>query len=458
MGLLLLLVGVFLLPAAQPVLHESSWDDPLTHELIDPVAATLQENGTWLSSTEVRITNPSALSKPYAVGAYLEHPGQGWTVSWDCDGETTYDLGGDGCGADLLPQRTAFFWLNLTWDGPSQPTQANLSYVVSMNGDYDVIPVAVRPALEVVPDSSWYDVEVGGYVHRCVALSGDLIESPSLNISIAGGITSEVQTQLVGLVGGEGLNASLNDVPETVCLRGLDPLVFDASMASLTLNNDTFSPLLPLRRPMVAHVPAEGWTVQAQSPNSWEALLGGGVLGMNAVNCPINPNISNPARPQDDSPWIWDFEVRSFGDLPKIEPDENLTLLMPDGANMSLCKDTYNPYPSLSFSVMEGPELVTTWMGSTSRFWTTPWAIASSGTVLNEGMATFTLHNPSNTSVPFRLDRGGSFGEDWTHDWDGAPLPPGDTTFQLIPPNAPLATMWLTYEAGAVVLHLSSYQ
>lgn len=458
MGLLLLLVGVFLLPAAQPVLHESSWDDPLTHELIDPVAATLQENGTWLSSTEVRITNPSALSKPYAVGAYLEHPGQGWTVSWDCDGETTYDLGGDGCGADLLPQRTAFFWLNLTWDGPSQPTQANLSYVVSMNGDYDVVPVAVRPALEVVPDSSWYDVEVGGYVHRCVALSGDLIESPSLNISIAGGITSEVQTQLVGLVGGEGLNASLNDVPETVCLRGLDPLVFDASMASLTLNNDTFSPLLPLRRPMVAHVPAEGWTVQAQSPNSWEALLGGGVLGMNAVNCPINPNISNPARPQDDSPWIWDFEVRSFGDLPKIESDENLTLLMPDGANMSLCKDTYNPYPSLSFSVMEGPELVTTWMGSTSRFWTTPWAIASSGTVLNEGMATFTLHNPSNTSVPFRLDRGGSFGEDWTHDWDGAPLPPGDTTFQLIPPNAPLATMWLTYEAGAVVLHLSSYQ
>ena len=198
--------------------------------------------------------------------------------------------------------------------------------------------------------------------------------------------------------------------------------------------------------------------MQAQSPNSWEALLGSGVLSMNAINCPINPNISNPARPQDDSPWIWDFEVRSSGDLPAIEPDENLTVLMPDGANMSLCKETYNPYPSLSFSVMEGPELMTTWMGSTSLFWTTPWAIASSGTVLNEGMATFTLHNPSNTSVPFRLDRGGSFGEDWTHDWDGAPLAPGDTTFQLIPPNAPLATMWLTYEAGAVVLHLSSYQ
>ena len=459
MGLLLLLVGVLLLPAAQPVFHESTWDDPLTHELLEPVAATLQEDGTWRSSTEVRITNPSALSKPYAVGAYLEHPGQGWTISWDCDGETTYDLGGDGCGADLLPKRTAFFWINLTWDGPTQPTRANMSYVVSMNGQYDVVPVSVRPALEVVPDSSWYDVEVGAYVQRCVALSGDLLESSMLNISVAGGITSEVQTPLVSLVGGEGMNMSVSEVPATLCLQGLDPLVFDASMASFTLNNDSFAPLLPSRRPLVAHVPAEGWIVQAQAGSSWEALLGeGGVLNMNAEHCPINASISTPARPQDNSPWIWDLEVRSSGDLPLVEADQNLTLQMPDGANMSLCKATYNPYPSLSFTVAEGPELLTTWMGSTSRFWTTPWAIASDGAVLNEGMTSFTLHNPTNTSVSFRLDRGGSFGEDWGHDWDGNPLAPGTTSFELVPPDAPLATMWLSYEAGSVVLHLSSYQ
>ncbi|MEL0181687.1 MAG: hypothetical protein VW872_01345, partial [Candidatus Poseidoniales archaeon] len=414
---------------------------------------------TWLSSTEVRITNPSALSKPYAVGAYLEHPGQGWTVSWDCDGETTYDLDDEGCGADLLPKRTAFFWMNLTWDGPTQPTRANLSYVVSMNDAYDVVPVSVRPALEVVPDSSWYDVEVGAYVHRCVALSGDLLESSMLNISVAGGLASEVQTPLVSLVGGAGMNMTANEVPGSLCLQGLDPLVFDASMASLTLNNDTFSPLLPPRRPLMAHVPADGWTVQAQAGTSWEALLGeGGVLNMNADHCPINASISTPARPQDNSPWIWDLEVRSSGDLPLVEAEQNLTLQMPSGANMSLCKETYNPYPSLSFSVVEGPELLATWMGSTSRFWTTPWAIASNGTVLNEGMTSFTLHNPTNTSVPFRLDRGGSFGEDWSHDWDGNALEPGTTTFELVPPDAPLATMWLSYEADAVVLHLSSYQ
>ena len=86
--------------------------------------------------------------------------------------------------------------MNLTWDGPSQPTRANLSYVVSMNGGYEVVPAAVRPALEVVPDMSWYDVEVGAFVHRCLALTGDLIDSDSLNISVGEGIGSSVQTQL----------------------------------------------------------------------------------------------------------------------------------------------------------------------------------------------------------------------------------------------------------------------
>ncbi len=459
MGFLLLLVGVLLLPAAQPVLHESRWDDPLTHELTDPVAATLQENGTWHSSTEVRLTNPSALSKPYAIGAFLEHPGQGWTVSWDCDGESTYSLDGDGCGADLLPQRTAFFWMNLTWDGPSQPTRANLSYVVSMNGGYEVVPAAVRPALEVVPDTSWYDVEVGAFVHRCLALTGDLIDSDSLNISVGEGIGSSVQTQLVALVDGDGLNTTVDEVPDRVCLEGLDPLVFDASMASITLNNDTFTPVLPPRRPLVAHVPEDGWLIQAEDGLSWEALLGeGGILSMEADHCPINASMSTPARPLGPSPWIWDLQVRSSGDIPMVEEEQNLTLRVPPGANMTLCKPGFNPYPALSFVAEDGPELLVSWMGSTSRFWTTPWAIASDGTVLNNGMTSFTLHNPTNSSVPFRLDRGGSFDDDWEHNWDGNSLSPGDTVFELTPPNAPLATMWLSFEAGSVVLHLSSYQ
>ena len=46
MGLLLLLVFVLLLPAGPPGIHETGWDDPLTHQLVAPEAAVLQEDGT----------------------------------------------------------------------------------------------------------------------------------------------------------------------------------------------------------------------------------------------------------------------------------------------------------------------------------------------------------------------------------------------------------------------------
>ena len=458
MGLLLLLVGILLLPAAQPVAHEQSWDDPLTHTLIPPEAAVLQEDGTWLSSTEVRITNPSALMKPFAVSAVLEHQGQGWSLSWDCDGEETYTVNGQGCGSDLLPQRTAFFWMNLTWESEHAPTLANLTYVVAINGDHETVPTQVRPSLEVVPTAQWYDVSAGSYIHRCVDLDGTLINSTSLNISTGASTLQGLQTQLVSIVGEPGLNLTSADVPERVCLEGLDPLVFEPSMATLVLNNHTFSPLLPQQRPLVAYVPEEGWHITTEENTSWGALFeGGGNLLMNAEHCPLNASLNTPTRPET-GPWIWDMELRSAGKIPTMLPTQNLTLLMPEGANMTLCRDAFNPYADLSFKVVEGPELVVSWMNSSSRFWTTPWAISINGTVLNAGMTSFTLHNPTNATVPFRLDRGGSFGEDWGHDWDGNPLGPGETSFTLTPPAAPLATMWLTYEAGAVVLHLSSYQ
>ncbi len=457
MGLLLLLVFVLLLPAGQPVLHETGWDDPLEHRLVSPESAVLQEDGTWLSSTEVRITNPSALMKPFAVSAYLEHPGQGWSLSWDCDGEDTYNVDGKGCGSDLLPKRTAFFWMNLTWSGTDQPTMANLSYVVSMNGEYEAVSVKVRPSLEVVPSSQWYDVPVGSYVHRCLDLDGVLINSTSLNISVGAASLGRTQTALVNIPGSTGMEVNLSEVPSQFCLEGLDPLVFDPSMATVQLNNDSFSPSLPERRPLVAHVPSEGWQITNESTTGWGALFdGGGHLLMDAEHCPLNPSLNIPVRPES-GPWVWDMNLRASAKLPAIQPTQNLTVLMPEGANLSLCRDGFNPYPDLAFDVVQGPELMVSWMNSTTRFWTTPWALSTNGTTLNTGMTTFTLHNPTNESVPIRLDRGGSFGEDWGHNWNGQALAPGDTTFSLTPPDAPLATMWLTYEAGSIVLHLSSY-
>ena len=376
----------------------------------------------------------------------------------DCDGEDAYTIDGQGCGSDLLPKRTAFLWMNLTWSGANQPTMTNLSYVVAINGDHEAVPVQVRPSLEVVPSSAWYDVPAGAYVHRCIDLDGNLMNSTSLNISTGASSLDGLQTSLVSVSGGSGMEVNLTEVPSQFCLSGLDPLVFDPSMAILHLNNHTFAPSLPERRPLVAYVPVDGWHITSDEATGWGALFDGeGHLLMDSEHCPLNASLNTPIRPES-GPWIWDMNLRSSAKLPSVQATQNLTVLMPDGANISLCRDAFNPYPDLSFEVAEGPELMVSWMNSTSRFWTTPWALSTNGTVLNSGMTNFTLHNPTNTSVPFRLDRGGSFGEDWGHNWDGQPLAPGDTLFTLTPPNAPLATMWLTYEAGTVVLHLSSYQ
>ena len=458
MGLLLLLVFLFLLPAAQPVLHETTWDDPMTHELKSPSFAEEQEDGTWLSTTKIQITNPSALMKPFAIAAFLENPNEGWSISWDCDGEDTYDLGGQGCGSDLLPKRTAFFWMNLTWDKATKPTMANLSYVVEMNGDYVVEAFAVRPALEIVPGTQWYDVQAGSYTHRCVDLDGSLIDSPWLNLSVSGSNLDGLQTTLVNIAGQSGLKTNLSSVPDRFCLEGLDPLVFEPQMATLTINNDTFAPLLPQKRPLTAYVPDNGWDIHGEDGFSWEALLGTGILLVEAPHCPINASIAMPVRPKGGGDWKWDMNVRTLGETPSVVGDEVLTLLVPPGKNLSRCDGTYNPYPSTVFTSVEGPELLTTWMNTTSRFWTTPWAIATNGTSLNTNMTSFTIHNPSNVSVPIRLERGGSFGDDWAHNWDGGPLAPGDTVFELTPPNAPLATMYISFESGSVVLHLASYQ
>ena len=457
MGLLLLVMFILLLPAAQPVVHDEDWDGDMTFSVPEPDRAGLQEDGTWLSRTKVTFTNPSSLQQDYAVHVVFEQNAHDWSVVWDCDGEDSRSLNGNGCGSALLPQRTAYFWLNLTWEGETAPTMARGAYIVSVNGAYDVVPFTVRPALEVVPDERWYDELDGATVLRCVDLEGALVNSSQLEVEVGMNHVPVTQTPLVSLEGLQGLKTNLSEVPERLCLSGLDPLVFQPSLATLRINNDTFAPLLPERRPLVAHVPEHGWTISPENEQPWGALLqNGGVLQANNPICPINASISTPPRPLD-SEWIWDTMVRSSGNVPLIETGQNLTLLIEEGTNLTLCSDPFSPYPEVSFAVERGPELLLDWMGTETRFWTTAWAIAANGTLLDTDMGTLTFTNPSNESVPFRLAREGSLGEDWQHNWDGLPLAPGNTTLELVPPSSPLATMWLTLESGTVVLHVASY-
>ena len=457
MGMMLLVVFVLLLPASQPVVHETTWDDSMTFEIEGVHPAVLQEDGSWHSHNKILVNNPSALEQPYAVNAVFAHQGHDWKMEWNCDGEDQRTIDGEGCGSMLLPGRTAFFWLNLTWNASTSPVISNLTFVVEMNDDYQTQVVQVRPALEVVPAEQWYDRFSGTQVSRCIELHGSLLDSSWLEVEVGASSLSTVQTSLVQLDGEAGMEANLSEVPKELCLNGLDPLVFESSMATLRLNNHTFTPLQPPRRSLVAHVPDSGWVIQSGDERGWGALLSeGGMLQTGEQVCPINPSISTPLRPLEGE-WIWDTTIRSSAQLPVVEASQNLTLLLADGTNVSVCNDPFSPYPTYDFTVVEGPELMVTWMNTTTRFWSTPWAIAANGTLLNDGMADLTFYNPSNSSVPFRLSREGSFGEEWGHNWDGEALAPGNTSLSFTPPSTPLATMWISLESGTVVLHLASY-
>jgi len=463
MGMLLLISFLLVLPAQQPVLRGDSWDDDLQFEIGQPNAAILGENGTWYSYNEIKIINPSSIQKPYAIDVFFENVGHDWNIEWVCDDQNSLTLNGNGCGSNLLPGRTAIFWINYTWSSTQQPLVSNLTYVVEMNGQYSLETQSLQPGLEVSVSDHWYDVFTGNHVKRCVDLHGELLDSSELNVSVADSQINDLQTTLVQIDGEPGMTAQHEEVPSSICLRGLDPLVFQPPMSEITLNNDTFKPLLPENyRPLEGIFPQNGWIIGTSEDviPGWGSLFSeGGVLQIGSELCPINPTISTPSRPLD-GPWIWDTAVFKIGSLPDVETGQNLTLVMADGSNASLCSnsDPFNPYPRLKFDVHAGPEMLVEWMNTTTRFWTTPLAMAINGTLLDQTMGELSFINPGNESIPFRIAREGGIGEDWSHDWDGQYLSPGVTNLSLTPPSEPYSTMWITHEAGTVVLHLASYQ
>ncbi len=463
MGMLLLISILLILPAQQPVLRGDSWDDDLEFEIGTPSPAILGENGTWFSYNEVKITNPSSIQKPYSIDVFFEKEGHDWNIEWVCDDQNTLTLNGKGCGSNLLPGRTAIFWINYTWSSIQQPLVSNLTYVVEMNGEYSLETQLLQPGLEVAASDHWYDIFTGNHVMRCVDLHGELLDSSKLNVSVVDSQINDLQTTLVQLEGELGMAAQYEEAPSSICLRGLDPLVFQPPMSQITLNNDTFNPLLPQNyRPLEGISPEEGWTIgtsEDEIPGWGSLFIEGGVLQIGNEFCPINPTISTPSRPLD-GPWIWDTTVFKIGSLPAVETGQNLTLLMAEGSNASLCSNSepFDPYPRLKFDVHAGPEMLVEWMNTTTRFWTTPLARAINGTLLDQSMGELTFINPGNESIPFRIAREGGVGDDWSHDWDGQYLSPGMTNLSLTPPSEPYSTMWITHEAGTVVLHLASYQ
>ena len=209
-------------------------------------------------------------------------------------------------------------------------------------------------------------------------------------------------------------------------------------------------------KPLKAIVPQDGWKLFSDELRGFGAEFELGGLLLQGEQCPIDSHISTPPSPLDGE-WVWDMSVRTAGQIPLIENETNLTLLMEDGVNVSLCQNQLNPSPQTTFAVEQGPELVLVRSNTSYRLWNNIWAAAINGTLIaSNSMSTFSFYNPSNISVPVMVMHEGS-GSQWQIINSSASLDKGLTEYSFTPSNSTFSTMWISHQDGSVVIHLGSY-
>lgn len=461
LGFFFFMFFMLALPSQSPVLMQEDWQASLEFQFNEIEAASLGDDGIWLTNLSVEIINPSFVIRSYSVDVIRENGqtiGQ-WQYQWDCMGEDALDINGFGCGENLLPGRIATFHLNISWNHDTySPIGENFSLLVSSEEGYQIYNFQVSPALSVYPLSDWTLVEQEGEVKRCIELDGNIGPEGYLLVDFPNSETTfTTDSRLHWIEGQTGISANLSEIPQQLCLLGLDPIILRAwGLNHISLNGNLFAGTTPVK-PAKAIIPQQGWTIFSQGMQGYGSEFASGGLLILGDECPIDSHISTPPSPQNGD-WVWDMSVRTTGQIPLIEEGANLTLKADDGSTVSLCPNTLNPSPQLSFGVETGPELILTRSNLSYRLWDNIWAAAINGSlVASGGMANFSFYNPSNVSVPIMVTQEGS-GPQWQLMNSSSSLDYGATDFNFLPStNSTFSTMWITHQDGAVVIHLGSY-
>jgi hypothetical protein len=460
LGIFFFLFFMLALPSQSPVLLHDEWQSPLEFQFDDIEAASMGDDGVWMTNFTIQVVNPSFIEQSYAIDV-VRDGGQSigeWEYEWNCKGEDSLDLNGFGCGEDLLPGRVATFALNISWSHSTHsPLGENFSVVMWTEEGYKLQTLQVIPALTVYPTSDWSIIEDDGEIKRCIKIDGNLGPDESLLVSFPNDNTAfTTETRLYWIEGQTGMNANLSEIPNEVCVIGLDPIILRAwDINQISLNGNTFAGTMPAK-PLKAIVPQDGWKLFSDELRGFGAEFELGGLLLQGEQCPIDSHISTPPSPLDGE-WVWDMSVRTAGQIPLIENETNLTLLMEDGVNVSLCQNQLNPSPQTTFAVEQGPELILVRSNISYRLWNNIWAAAINGTLIaSNSMSTFSFYNPSNISVPVMVMHEGS-GSQWQIINSSASLDKGLTEYSFTPSNSTFSTMWISHQDGSVVIHLGSY-
>ncbi|NCG42288.1 MAG: hypothetical protein GWO84_01955 [Euryarchaeota archaeon] len=460
LGIFFFLFFMLALPSQSPVLLHDDWQSPLVFEFDEIEAASRGDDGVWMTNLTIKIINPSFVQHSYAIDVVREG-GQSigeWDYEWNCKGEDSLNINGLGCGEDLLPGKFATFDLIISWNQSLySPLGENFSLLMSTEEGYQLQYLQVSPALEVYPSSDWNIVEDNGEVKRCVKLNGDIGPEESLLVSFPNANTAfTTETRLYWIEGQTDMDANLSEIPDEVCVIGLDPIILRAwDLNHISLNGIIFAATMPAK-PLKAIVPQDGWKILGDGIQGYGAEFATGGLLKQGEQCPIDSHISTPPSPVDGD-WIWDMSVRNEGQIPALVNETNLTLIMEEGLNVSLCQNQLNPNPQTTFAVEQGPELILVHSNISYRLWSNIWAAATNGSLISsDSMSTFSFYNPSNSSIPVMVANEGS-GSSWQVINSSTSLDQGMTEFSFMPSNSTFSTMWISHQDGGVVIHLGSY-
>ena len=459
LGTFLILIFILALPSQTPIALNENWDNQLEMSSTSLELADLNEDGIWVSRTHLDFTNPSSVSQRFIISAYMKNPLGQWNLEWDCAGEDEYSHDGEGCGADVRPGYKHRIWLNMTWDSDLIPHSSEVGFVIEIGDETQIIQELIQPNTDVFTNATWVKDENTFEPQWCVEVFAsddlDVYEVRVDHLHIDNLTSDEIR------ISGELSNSTnITSFDEPLCIRGLDEMMIHIIQPSLVINNQTHQPLLPPVRSFDMIVPEHGWTIFDDQLLNWGAWFeDGGILSLGEF-CPIDAIVSVPTRPSQGD-WIWNTNIRSIAHIPEITSPQNLTMLVESGSILSLCPQSFNPYPSYQFEVDEGPELVSQWTAGTTRLWSTPWFVGLNGTFMSGQTGMLTLHNPSEDAVPFRLSIAGD-GEAWDLPEqllsNQSMLNMGSHTFNLTPPPSPYSAFWISHDSGEIVFHFTSFR
>ncbi len=456
-GLVMLVAVLFALPSQVPFEIDDDWNDEVRFEISESFRAEkIDEN--WTASISVHVINPSSINRDWAID-YDRYDSSllDWEKTWNCDGEDQLSINEFGCGSVLPPRTHTTVTLFLNWtDSIHSPMTTNFSLIGLASGDYLSFQISLQPELSVYPAHPWELVMEEGELKRCMSLYS--LSSDSLNVSFPNADESlEIQSRLHWIEGEQNLSANYLETPERVCLRGLDPVVLRTSeLNSIQLNEDIFDAGLP-ELPLVAVVPLSGWNITSESNLGWGfELNSSGILSSVDDLCPLNPSLSIPPAPSEGE-WIWDLEVRKISNIPSVNDiNQSLTVLMNEGSSMHVCSPYLSVHPQFNFSVEQGPELVFERYNTAHRMWSNMWMAAFNGTLLKDDGASFSFYSSANYSVPVQINYQGNGGQ-WTTLSSSNSLDFGWNSFEFVPSNSTVSTMWFEHQDESLVIHLASY-